>query len=158
MTSWGLFFSKHSFWHSVYKLTLSAVHSKDAVANIYTVALLQNLCLPSKFAETWLANTTPEEPEATFFLIVYMEMSMISIYVEADESWRPFGTLFSWLPSPCLPPSPFTSFLSKVQGLLCSVGPLQWRVVILCHPAGQRHCAPHRHRLIWGHWLQGVIN
>lgn len=52
---------------------------------------------------------------------------------------------------------PLTSLLSKVQGLLCSVGPLQWRVVILGHPAGERHCAPHGHRLIWGHWLQGVV-
>lgn len=51
----------------------------------------------------------------------------------------------------------FTSLLSKIQGLLCSVGPLQGGVVVLSHPAGQRNCAPSGHCFIWGDWLQGIV-
>lgn len=42
----------------------------------------------------------------------------------------------------------FTSLLSKIEGLLCSVGPLQGGVVILSHPAGQRNRAPRGHCFI----------
>lgn len=79
--------------------------------------------------------------------------------VEGDEAaW----TTLLIQSTDCIPnvtprPLPPTSLLSEVQGLLCSVGPLQWRVVRLGHPAGQRHCAPHGHRLISGHRLQRVL-
>lgn len=118
MTFWGLFFYKHSFCVQTH-----SVHSKDVVA------LLQNLCLLSKFASMWLANTTSEEPEATFFLIVYKEMSVISIYVKADELWRPFGTSFSWLPSPCLP---FPFYLFSLQSTESAVQ--CWTIAVKsCH-------------------------
>lgn len=50
-----------------------------------------------------------------------------------------------------------TSLLSKVQGLLGRVGPLEGGVIVFLYTAGQGHHPAHCYRLILGHWLEGVF-
>lgn len=50
-----------------------------------------------------------------------------------------------------------TSFSSKVECLLCSVGPLEGRIISLSHTARQSHCTSLSHCLVWSHWLERVF-
>lgn len=57
------------------------------------------------------------------------------------------------------PPVPvsLTSFSSKVECLLCSVGPLEGWIICLRHTTCQSHRTSLSHCLIWSHWLERIF-
>lgn len=88
-------------------------------------------------------------PYFPYPLLCSLKPSYILRSIVPSLSWR--------APSSFICVLHLTSLFSKVEGLLGRVGPLQRRVVVLSHPAGQRHCSPSRHRLIWGNRLQRIL-